>query len=80
MIKPVRKTPSANQLAKEVRSIVDAWKGGQISKEEAKKRVKTIMDDPILHLKIMRGETYTGTFKSVIREKKRLKDFEELIK
>lgn len=79
MIKPVKKTPSANQLAKEVRSIVDLWKGDQISKDEAKKQISTIMDNHRLHLKIMRGEIYTGTFESVMG-KKRLKDFEELIK
>lgn len=83
MIKRGKNNPSANQLAKEVRSIIDGWKGGKILIDEARKRVNTIMDDPDLHLKIIRGEmgtgTYTGTFKSVMREN-RLKDFEELMK
>lgn len=79
MIKPVKKKPSANQIAKEVRDIVDAWSGKQISTDEAKKQISRFMDDPTTHLKIMRGETYTGTFESVMR-KKRLKEFEDLMK
>ena len=78
MIKSVKSTISANRLAKEVRDIVDAWSGKQLSTDEAKMRINTIMEDRAMHLKIMRGETYTGTFENVMG-KKRLKEFEELL-
>ena len=79
MIKPVKKAPSANKIAKDIRDVIDAYWADQISKDEARARISEYMNNPELRIKIMRRETYTGTFESVMRPK-RLETFKELIK
>ena len=54
--------PSANKIAKEIRSIIDAYWANQISEEEARKKINVFLEDPDMRIKIMRRESYTGTF------------------
>ena len=71
--------PSANKIAKEIRSIIDAYWANQISEEEARKKINVFLEDPDMRIKIMRRESYTGTFVSILREK-RLHAFADLTK
>ena len=71
--------PSANKIAKEIRSIIDAYWANQISEEEARKKINVFLEDSDMRIKIMRRESYTGTFVSILREK-RLQAFADLTK
>lgn len=71
--------PSANKIAKDIRSIIDAYWANQISESEARKKINEYLEDPDIRLKVMRRDEYTGTFKSILREK-RLQVFADLIK
>lgn len=69
---------SANRLAKEVRKIIDDYWLNNLTVEQARDGINHFMDDPRLRLKIMRGGTFTGAFKSVLG-KKRLEEFTRIM-
>lgn len=71
--------PSANKVAKEIRKIIDLYWANQISETEARKKINEYLEDPNIRLKVMRREEYTGTFVSILREK-RLQVFSDLMK
>lgn len=70
---------TANRVAKEVRKIIDEFWSGRCTRDEAKKMLKKIMDDPELRIKIKRGENYTSVFENILG-KKRIAEFESLTK
>ena len=70
---------SANRVAKEIRGIIDDYWLGKLNIEQARESINRFMDDPEMHLKIQRGENFTGAFKSVMG-KKRLEEFERVMK
>lgn len=69
---------SANRIAKEIKSIIDDYWLGKLTIEEVRDGINRFMDDPKLHLKIQRGENFTGAFKSVMG-KKRLEEFKQVM-
>ena len=70
---------TANRVSKEVRKIIDDFWSGRCTRDEAKKKIEKIMDDPKLRIKIMRGENYTSVFENILG-KKRIAEFEGLTK
>ena len=69
---------SANRVAKEIRKIIDDYWLGKLTIAQVRDGINHFMDDPQLHLKIQRGENFTGAFKSVMG-KKRLEEFQRVM-
>ncbi len=69
---------SANKVAKNVVDIIDGYWRNEITYEKAKEKIKKIMSDPDMLIKIKRGENYTGVFNNIMG-KRRIQEFENFL-
>lgn len=71
------KLGNANKVAKKMRDVIDSYWKGEIDEKQASEVISTIMSDSDNRIKVMRGENYTGVFKSIMG-KRRIEEFESL--
>ena len=70
---------TANDVAKSVKAIIDAYWKNEINNSTARDKINSIMNISENRIKIMRGNNYTSVFTNIMG-KKRIQEFESLIK